>query len=418
MAKKWIATRFKGVRFYEHDSRKHGVKKDRYLAIRYQKDGKRVEEGIGWTSDRDPEDGQYWTEEKAALVLERLKGAARHGKRGAPTRLAEKRELEEKRREAERTARERAEREAVTFGQIFRDNYFPAAMVSKTKQSWKAESSLFKTWIEPVIGTRAMKDIAPIHLQRIRKDMEDEGRAARSVNYAFSVIRQVFNFANKNGLYSGEWPGSKRAVPMVKKDNRRMRYLTREEAGALLASLREKSADVHDMTLLSLHCGLRAGEIFNLEWTDIDLEHGTVFLRDTKSGRNRHAYMTNAVKKMLSGRPRDAEKVFPSKGRGRIERISKTFNRTVGELKLNEGVTDPRQKIVFHSCRHTYASWLVEGGTDLFVVKELLGHEQISQTVRYSHLRENHLRNAVRNLEAGMKSKKNVIKLKRAKHGN
>jgi hypothetical protein len=59
MGRKWQKTRFKGVRFYEHDFRKHGVKKDRYLAIRYQKDGKRVEEGIGWTSERDPEDGQY-----------------------------------------------------------------------------------------------------------------------------------------------------------------------------------------------------------------------------------------------------------------------------------------------------------------------------------------------------------------------
>jgi len=47
MAAKWIGTKFKGVRYYEHPTRKHGVKKDRYLAIRYQIDGKRIEEGIG-----------------------------------------------------------------------------------------------------------------------------------------------------------------------------------------------------------------------------------------------------------------------------------------------------------------------------------------------------------------------------------
>jgi len=76
---KWHSSKYKGVRYREHESRKHGVKRDRYLAIRYQKDGKRVEEGIGWTSERDPEDGQFWTEAKAALVLERLKGAAKHG---------------------------------------------------------------------------------------------------------------------------------------------------------------------------------------------------------------------------------------------------------------------------------------------------------------------------------------------------
>jgi hypothetical protein len=43
----WISTKFKGVRYYEHPERKHGVKKDRYLAIRYQKDGQRKEEGLG-----------------------------------------------------------------------------------------------------------------------------------------------------------------------------------------------------------------------------------------------------------------------------------------------------------------------------------------------------------------------------------
>jgi len=80
MAAKWIGTKFKGVRYYEHPTRKHGVKKDRYLAIRYQIDGKRIEEGIGWTSERDPEDDQNWTEAKAALILELNtgKGKRRH----------------------------------------------------------------------------------------------------------------------------------------------------------------------------------------------------------------------------------------------------------------------------------------------------------------------------------------------------
>ena len=49
--------------------------------------------------------------------------------------------------------------------------------------------------------------------------------------------------------------------------------------------------DKHDMALVSLHCGLRAGEIFRLTWGDVDFDRGLLTLKDTKSGRNRVAYM-------------------------------------------------------------------------------------------------------------------------------
>ena len=58
MPVQWQSTGFPGVRFYKHPNRKHGVKYDRYFAIRYQHDGKRREEGLGWSSEG-------WTAEKA-----------------------------------------------------------------------------------------------------------------------------------------------------------------------------------------------------------------------------------------------------------------------------------------------------------------------------------------------------------------
>ena len=91
---KWISSKYKGVRFYQHDTRKHGVKFDRSLAIRSQTNGKRIEDRIGWTSERDPVDGQFWTEQKAAILLDRLKGAAKQGIKEAPTRISEQRKLE------------------------------------------------------------------------------------------------------------------------------------------------------------------------------------------------------------------------------------------------------------------------------------------------------------------------------------
>lgn len=62
----WIATKIKGLRYKEHEERKHGRQKDRYYAIRYTTDKKPKEEGLGWASEG-------WTEAKASALLLELK---------------------------------------------------------------------------------------------------------------------------------------------------------------------------------------------------------------------------------------------------------------------------------------------------------------------------------------------------------
>jgi integrase len=400
---KWISTQYKGVRYREHDSRKHGVKKDRYYAIRYQRDGKRIEEGLGWTSELDPKDKKHWTTEKAAIVLSGLKEAARGLDKG-PTRLRERREIEDNRKEAERVEQERIEKEAITFGEIFDERYSPIAKHNKTNGAWGAESSLYKIWLESVIGKLSLEAISPIHLERIKKNMADAGRSPRSASYALSVVRQVYNFAKALDLYEGGCPVSKVKLPT--KDNQRQRFLTHEEADRLLAVLKDRSQDVYHMALLSLHCGLRAGETFSLQWADVDLEKGILTLRDTKSGRTRHSVMTGTAKDMLMGRGpgRKDTLVFPTTKVTRIERISKTFNRVVEELGLNEGITDTRYKVVWHSLRHTYASWLVQSGVSLYTVQKMLGHSRINMTERYSHLHQENMQDAVNVLEQSIAS--------------
>lgn len=116
--------------------------------------------------------------------------------------------------------------------------------------------------------------------------------------------------------------------------------------------------------------------------------------------------MTDEVKSMLLERPRGDHNalVFPTRSGSQKVQTSKTFNLTVEELKLNEGVTDQRQKVVWHSLRHTAASWFVESGVDLFVVKEILGHSVIQMTERYGHLSHGTLQNAIRNLEKSIEA--------------
>jgi site-specific recombinase XerD len=67
-------------------------------------------------------------------------------------------------------------------------------------------------------------------------------------------------------------------------------------------------------------------------------------------------------------------------------------------LKLNNGIDDPRLQICFHSCRHSYASWLIDQGADLYTVQKLLGHKTNVITQRYAHMSGNKLKDAAKAL--------------------
>ena len=397
MAVKWKGTNFKGVRYYEHPTRKHGVGKDKYFAIRYQRDGKRIEEGIGWTTELDPKDKKHWTAEKAAVVLAELKEAARGLEKG-PTRLREKRQIEDNRKEAEKAEQERLEKEAVTFDAFFNDTYLKLAKADKKPLSVTREEGLYGKWIKDAIGHLPLIDITPSNLEKLKKVMTEGKQSPRSIEYALALIRQVFNTAKRLRVYDGESPTSQVKSPKV--DNGRMRFLTRMEATALLNALKAKSTDVHDMTLLSLFAGLRFGEIASLTWQDVDLSKGVLTIRDAKAG-SRYAFLTRQAVEMFKSRPKEKRKPsdYVFKGRkGKMKYISVTFARTVDDLKLNDGIEDRRLQICFHSCRHSYASWMIEQGADLYTVQKLLGHKTNVMTQRYAHLSENRLKDAAKAL--------------------
>ena len=96
--------------------------------------------------------------------------------------------------------------------------------------------------------------------------------------------------------------------------------------------------------------------------------------------------------------------VFADRNGKEIGKVSNAFDRAVKELGFNNGITDPLNKFTFHCLRHTFASWLVQNGVDLYTVKELLGHSTLAMTERYSHLAKDTLKNAVKKLEDSLKT--------------
>jgi len=389
--KAWISSGFPGVRHRKHPTRKHGLQPDRYYTIRYQVAGRRYEEALGWQS-------QGWTAKRAFLLLSELKGNARLGE--GPTTLKAKRELVSKAKAEEKARREKAERDNLTFGQLFDSVYFPKAMESKRERTWKTERATFGRWINPAIGDKPLSHIGIIELERIKRAMTKANRAEKTIADCLGLVRHIFYEARRWGLYAGSNPAT--LVKMPKRDNQRVRFLSRVEAAALLEALAVRSGQLHDIALLSLHCGLRAGEIFNLTWADVDLGRGHLFIKDPKSGRNRYAYLTSLAADMFLERyasGHDKGFVFTARDGGKIKAVSSSFRHAVDELKFNEGVTDTRQRVVFHSLRHTFASWLAEANVGLFEISVLLGHRSLAMAARYSHLGENSLRMAVARLE-------------------
>ena len=390
MASKKYSTQFPGVRYRLHGSRKYKAALDKYFSIRYRVNGKLKEEGIGWASEG-------WNATKASLVLADLKKNQLTGE--GPQTLAEKRTLENERRESEIAEKKRKAKDQLTFGKYFEETYLPNAQGNKIGWSWKREKSLFKLWISPVIGDMPLKNINPINLERIKRIMMDAGKAPASINYALAVIRQVFNSAKQNRFFAGDSPV--KSVKKLKVDNKRFRYLSESEANKLTEALIKKDRSLYEMSMLSLHCGLRAGEIFSLSWSDVNFDEGTILIRDPKNKQNRFAFMTDKIEEILRKRKKDSsnELLFLNNIGQKYKEIPKLFREVIDELGFNNGISDRRQKVVFHTLRHTFASWMVQNGENLYTVKELLGHSTLAMTERYSHLAKDNLKNAVKRFQ-------------------
>jgi hypothetical protein len=252
MSVKWIKAKATGIRYYQHQSRKHGVRKDRYFTIRYRSNGKVKEEALGWES-------QGWTESKVVARLAELKEAQRTGV-GEKT-LANKRKVAMEKEQEREASRIQFEKEQVTFASIF-ERYFEQAKLDKNKDTCKNEILIFNKWFKPLIGNMPMKDISPFVLEKLKKQMKDAGKAPATITRDLGIIGRIFNYARNNDLYNGDNPVSK--VKKPSEDNKRTRHLSKEEAKLLLNELKKVSTTTHNCALISLHCGLRAGEIFKL----------------------------------------------------------------------------------------------------------------------------------------------------------
>jgi integrase len=350
--------------------------------------GRSVAESLGWENEIITEWRGKTIEGEAAA--EQIFSQLRSNRQSniPPFTLAELRAdnqaaLDEKNRQAEAERRQ-----GMTFAEVWESSYYPHIKANRrSTPGVEREEVLFRLWIDPVIGKLPLAKIATVpHLEKIKKRLKDAGKSPRTARYALDVIRQIFNHADLVNIYHGRNPAAGRQVKRPQEDNRRHRSLSPEEADLLLAELLKRSIDVHDISLLSLQAGLRYGEVATLRWGAVDIFSGQGILLDTKSGKNRPFYMTPAVKEMFARRRLPKAKpddlVFPDKNGNVQGKISRTFHLVADEM-FNQAVTDAREKVVFHTLRRSFATQLLNQGTGIYSIKELLGHADITTTTRY-----------------------------------
>jgi integrase len=254
-------------------------------------------------------------------------------------------------------------------------------------RSGYVERNIYCNHLENTIGKCRLSDISPLMLEELKVTRLKNGLAPQTVTHILALVKRIYNFLIRWSLYDGSNPVSKVSFP--KADNQRHRFLTKDEATSLLAALKERDRQLWQMSLLSLSTGMRAGEIFHLCGEHVNLSQRTIRIVDPKNGKNRTVFLPDAALKMMYGcQLKPGRLVFPnSLGKAHRE-VSHRFLKVVDKLGLNDGLTDPRDRIVFHSLRHSFASWLVQNDQPLVVVAELLGHSSLQMAKRYAHLNQ------------------------------
>ena len=373
--KRFKIAKFVGVFGRDSEVRRNQGRPDRCFDICYRdRSGKLVWEKIGWASEG------YTAAMAGQIRSERLR-AIRHG---------------------EELPREKETPKQATFGEAWTKVY---EWAQTNHSSHKDDLSRYNMHLKADLYALSLAEVSPFLLERIKGKMKKAGSSPQTIKHTLGLVRIVFNKSKEWGDFQGDNPVSKVKLPSTVHTNRQ-RFLTREEAQQLLDECSKYSLKLHDIVLLSLQTGMRAGEIFNLRWGDVLPSQGILHILDSKNGKSRQALLTEDLKKMFARKDKGAAKefVFVSQRGTKTKSVSGSYDKAVATLGFNDGVEDRRQRVVFHTLRHTFGSWLAMSGAHPRVIMDLMGHSRLEQTMRYTHLAPDQKRQAVDELERMLSS--------------
>jgi len=208
--------------------------------------------------------------------------------------------------------------------------------------------------------------------------------------YSFSYQNQIINAIK---LYFRAIRKSRIEVDALQRPRREHKLpnvLSKEEVKAILKAL----TNMKHRTMLSLiyACGLRRSELLNLKIGDVDSKRHMLIIRNSKGYKDRQVPISDKTIEMFRDyykayRPR----VWLFEGQKQGHQYSETSLQEVLKLAVAEAGT--AKPVTLHWLRHSYATHLLEAGTDLRYIQELLGHKSSKTTEIYTHVSEKSLQN-------------------------
>ena len=183
-------------------------------------------------------------------------------------------------------------------------------------------------------------------------------------------------------------------IPRPKKPLLLPKLLNETELAKLFNALTNKKHKAMLFTIYS--AGLRVSEIVNLRIRDIDSQRMQIFIERAKGKKDRVVNLSPVLLDILRGyiksyKPRPIEFLFESE-----QTFTAYPTRTVQQIFSNAKAKAGIRKVVgIHSLRHSFATHLLDKGTDIKYIKELLGHFDIKTTERYLHVSKRQLVNII-----------------------
>ena len=162
--------------------------------------------------------------------------------------------------------------------------------------------------------------------------------------------------------------------------------------------------DIFIASLLALCCGLRISEVCSLKKMDVNFEDEKIKIVSGKGDKDRYVMLPIKLKPILEKwfRVNDKEVVIPAMYRDttnkgtlslRFRTYMKKANLSIFMFKTSRG--QPRYAYSFHTLRHTYATFLLEKGVDLYYVQRALGHSDIHTTQIYAYISNKDLKDKI-----------------------
>lgn len=222
-------------------------------------------------------------------------------------------------------------------------------------------------------------DIAKIKNFILQK--QDKGNSSQTTNQYLNAIKFFYRDVLKQP--------QKIDIRLAKRTNKIPVVLSRNEIIAILNSFTNKK---HKMLIgLAYGAGLRVSEAVDLKVKDLDLANLTIHLKQAKGRRDRITVFPEKMKQALANliSPKDKnDYVFESERGGKLtaRTCQKVFENGLKRAKIIKDAT-------FHSLRHSFATHLLEAGTDIRYIQELLGHQNIRTTQIYTKVMNTNLRN-------------------------